>query len=139
MRVKRTTCAVLLGMVLLNGLCGGAQAAEALEADQGWAEIVIVERATNEFNMTISAKKVGTGSITLPLKAGDIVTVNAAYSPSTASVDVGLIDSDGMFHYVNITGGVIDVSIQVKEAGNYRLGIRNNSGYSIKATGYVDY
>lgn len=56
-----------------------------------------------------------------------------------ASVDFGLVDSDGVFHYFNITDGSIDETIQVDESGKYTLQIRNNSNGEVKVSGFVNY
>ena len=73
------------------------------------------------------------------MAAGESVTINASYLPKTASVDFGLVDSDGIFHFVNVTGGSIDKTIRIKESGNYTFAVRNNSSSTIEVSGFVNY
>lgn len=73
------------------------------------------------------------------MEAGETVTIKAAYTPMDASVDVGLVDSDGAFHYFNVKNGSIDKTIRIETRGNYKLAIRNNSGNVISVSGYVKY
>lgn len=61
------------------------------------------------------------------------------YSPDDASVDIGLIDPDGIFHYFNVTDGTIDKTIEIAESGNYRLAVKNNSSKTVKISGFVKY
>lgn len=52
---------------------------------------------------------------------------------------IGLIDSAGVFHYVNVKNGSIDQTFKISESDTYRLGIRNNSGKTVKVSGFVRY
>ena len=54
-------------------------------------------------------------------------------------MDFGLVDSEGIFHYVNVTTGSIDKTIEVPENGNYVFAIRNNSESTVKVSGFVTY
>lgn len=86
-----------------------------------------------------SVKESGTELIgSFPLEAGETVRINASYSPD-ASVDFGLIDSDGRFHYLNVTNGSIDKTIRIEERGNYTFAARNNSSKTVSVSGYVSY
>ena len=69
----------------------------------------------------------------------ETVRIRANYSPEDASLDFGLIDSEGVFHYINVTTGSIDKTIEVPENGSYTLMIRNNSSKSVIVTGIVRY
>ena len=51
----------------------------------------------------------------------------------------GVVDSDGVYHYVNVTTGSIDKTIEVPENGSYTLMIRNKSSKSVVVTGIVGY
>ena len=73
------------------------------------------------------------------MAAGETVTIKASYAPFGASVDFGLVDSDGVFHYFNSTGGSIDRTILIEESGRYTLQIRNNSAYQVEVAGFVNY
>ena len=65
--------------------------------------------------------------------------MDSNYSPENASLDFGLVDSNEKFHYINVTTGSIDKTIEIPENGDYTLAIRNNSSKSVKVTGVVRY
>lgn len=89
--------------------------------------------------------KISSGSIVaskdsqFPLEAGEIVTIDAIYSPKTASVDFGVIAPDGYFYYIQVKNGSINKAIEVDERGYYTLAIRNNSSHEITVKGFVYY
>lgn len=96
-------------------------------------------RATGSFNVTIAAgSTVGAGQ-SFPMAAGESVTINASYAPANASVDFGLVDADGIFHYFNVTNGSTNTTISIDKNGNYTLKIRNNSSVEVKVLGFVNY
>ena len=98
-----------------------------------------VMRASGSFNMTIDAYGKRKSDTTLPMEARETVRIYATYSPDDVSVDFGLIDSDGIYHYINVTNGIIDETIVIEERGNYTLAIRNNSVEKIQVSGFVKY
>ena len=73
------------------------------------------------------------------MSAGETVRIRASYSPENASMDFGLVDSEGVYHYINTKTGNIDKTIEIPENGDYTLAIRNNSNTSVKVTGIVRY
>ena len=137
MRTKKIVCAVLPCAILASGFCMHAQAAEPAAAQEAIA--IEIQRATNRFNISAPPKKIIGADISFSMAAGESVTINASYLPKTASVDFGLVDSDGIFHFVNVTGGSIDKTIRIKESGNYTFAVRNNSSSTIEVSGFVNY
>ena len=95
-------------------------------------------RAIGEFKMTVSAKTKAIADNSLSLEAGDTVRINASYSPD-GSVDFGLVDEDGVFHYINVKNGSIDKTIRISERGKYKFQVRNNSSVAVKVCGFVRY
>ena len=122
-----------------------ALALSCLWVSAGAAEVVtpepelVVTRATGRFSDDIPANTAIQTSTKLPLERGEVVTIRAVYSPEYADVDFGLVDSDGLFHYVNVTDGSVDTSIEVDQRGTYTFAIRNNSSFSISVSGYINY
>ena len=122
-----------------------ALALSCLWVSAGAAEVVtpepelVVARATGRFSDDIPANTAIQTSTKLPLERGEVVTIRAVYSPEYADVDFGLVDSDGLFHYVNVTDGSVDTSIEVDQRGTYTFAIRNNSSFSISVSGYINY
>ena len=98
-----------------------------------------LERASGSFNMTVPAKSILRADKSFPLESGETVTIKATYSPFSASVDFGLVDDNGKFHYLTVSNGTFDKTIKVDTRGNYVFAVRNNSGRSISVSGYVNY
>ena len=98
-----------------------------------------VERATGSFKTTVKPGVIAKRTTKLPLEAGEEVTIKATYTPYSASVDVGLIDSDGIFHYITVSDGIINETIVIEERGSYTFAIRNNGKVDIEVSGYVNY
>ena len=73
------------------------------------------------------------------MDVGETVTIDATYSPRSASVDFGLIAPDGLFYPVRGQNGSINKTIEIVERGNYTFAIRNNSNVNISVSGYVKY
>lgn len=140
MRLNKMICLVLACMLIIGT---GAVPASAVEAGTTAPEnatiYFVVSRATSSFNMRIPARSKALADSSFPMAAGESITIKASYAPFDASVDFGLVDSDGVFHYFNITGGSIDRTILIEESGHYTLQIRNNSAFEVEVSGFVNY
>lgn len=116
--------------------------ANAFSAEDTGPKVSMVDmlstRASGSFSVNVSADSIVGDRRELSLSKGETVTITATWSPS-GSVDFGLIDSDGVFHYVNATNGSIDKSIEIAESGTYVFAVRNNSSQEIKVSGYIQY
>lgn len=134
MQMKRFFCMVVACATAISCLSMNTGAVSVKESN---TELVI-QRATGQFNMDVSANSLATASSSFPLEAGETVRINASYSPD-ASMDFGLIDSDGRFHYLNVTTGSIDKTIRIEEHGNYTFAVRNNSAKTVTVSGFVRY
>ena len=95
--------------------------------------------ALGSIDVTVSANSIAFASNQISMEAGETVTINCSYSPIFASVDFGLVDSDSVFHYINVTGGSINESIIIPERGTYTLGIRNKSPIRVSVVGFLNY
>lgn len=139
--MRNRVCMMLVCLGLCCSLCinAGAVSTPAIVGESSSKTIDADIRASGSFNMTIDAHGKRTSDTTLPMEAGETVRIYATYSPDDASVDFGLIDPDGIFHYINVTNGTIDKTIVIEERGNYTLAIRNNSGEKIQVSGFVKY
>lgn len=73
------------------------------------------------------------------MSAGETITINATYMPTTADVDFGLIDKNGVFHYLKGENGAFNQEIEIPENGTYTFAVRNNSNVSVDVTGFVKY
>lgn len=140
MRLKKMICIALACMLIIGTIIIPANAIEAENtAPESRIANLAISRATGSFSMTIPAKSKALADSSFPMAAGETVTIKASYAPFNASVDFGLVDSDGVFHYFNITNGSIDKTILIEESGRYTLQVRNNSGSEVQVSGFVNY
>lgn len=154
MKIKKFFCALLMcGVVVWNFgptvvvasysgndlLDLGSMERETVERYQEYVEAEIEPRATNQFEIKVSAKSTVAADSSFSLESGETVTINASYSPSTASMDFGLIAPDGRFHPINTTSGSINKTIRVEERGSYTFAVRNNSSKTVSAVGFINY
>ena len=140
MRFKRILSVALVCAVMISCVTNVA-ATQTNEADSfvvHSTESISTTRASGEFEMTVSAKTKAIADSSLSLEAGDTVRINASYSPD-GSVDFGLVDEDGFFHYINVKNGSIDKTIRISERGKYKFQVRNNSSVAVKVCGFVRY
>ena len=135
MGMKRCFCLLFACIAIFS--CISAQAAAADIGEQA-AEIA-EPRATGEFDFEISAKSMRQASTSFPMEYGETVTITASYSPASASVDFGLIDSDGLFYPVRGSDGSINQTIRIDLRGTYTFAVRNNSNYKVSVSGFVNY
>lgn len=134
-RAKKFLYVLFVCAVLASCLGADAGAVQAPDHKQS----IAVNRASGRFSMDVYAHEVVAADSSFPLEAGETVTINASYSPLSASVDFGLIAPDGLFYSVNATNGSINRTIRVKEHGYYTLAVRNNSDSDIYVSGFVQY
>ena len=140
MRVKRIICMVLACVAIVGAVSVPASAAEIeITALENFTDKLIAPFATRSFNMSIPAKSKVIANSSFPLAAWETVTIKASYSPFSASVDFGLVDGNGKFHYLTVSNGTFDKTIKVEARGNYVFAVRNNSAKSISVSGYVNY
>lgn len=96
-------------------------------------------RATSSVNWNIDRNSTKKATTSFSLEAEETVTINCSYSPSSASVDFGLIAPDNRFYYLTGSDGSFNETLQVTQRGLYYLAIRNNSSNTVTVTGFVNY
>ena len=140
MQIRKTVCMVLVCVLMSGVFYIPANAKEnASNTPEKFSTRQVVPFATNSFSMTISAKTKALADTSFSMMSGETVTIKASYAPFDASVDFGLVDSDGVFHYFNITNGSIDKTMRISKSGKYTLQIKNNSDSEVKVSGFVNY
>ena len=127
-RIKRLLCLAMTVVIILGCLAANVGAADGLSQN-------VARRASGSFKTTVKPGFVAKGNT----NAGETVTVKASYTPYPTSVDVGLIDEDGIFHYETVKNGTIDITFSINDRGNYTFGIRNNGSTDIEVSGYIKY
>lgn len=139
MKFKQFVCMFFLCLLMVGNLSGVAEATVLQEdVSNEYVLNLIITRATGSFNISIPARSKMIADTNFPMEAGETIRINASYSPD-GSVDFGLLDADGVFHFINTTNGSINETIEINERGNYRLQIRNNSSNTVKVSGFVNY
>lgn len=132
--MKRLFC-MLLACVAMIG-CLGIKASAIQTVEEATPAL---ERASGRFSMDAYKNEVATADTDFPLEIGETVTINAVYTPRSASVDFGLIAPDGLFYPFRAENGRFDKTIEVDQRGYYTLAVRNNSDFDISVSGFVTY
>lgn len=135
MRLKKVFC-LLLACVLTFACLTMEAGAVQTETE---ANTLVIERASGRFSVDISKQSTFSADSTFPLDIGDTVTIKATYSPSSASVDFGLIAPDGLFYSLPGKRGSFSETFKADQQGQYTLAIRNNSNFDISVSGSVNY
>ncbi len=138
MGMKRYLCLLLACILIFSCVSAPAAAVDIADIEEQATEIT-AQRATGKFDFEISAKSMRKASTSFPMEYGETVTITASYSPASASVDFGLIDSDGLFYPVPESNGSINQTIRIDLRGIYTFAVRNNSNYKVSVPGFVNY
>lgn len=133
MWLKKCTCFLLACVAVFGCLFTPVAAAELEEQ-----KVEIEERrASGKFDFDIPAKTLMKASSSFPMEYGETVTITASYTPASASMDFGLIDSDGTFYPVRANNGSINQTIRIDLRGNYtayRIWVQNDTNQEMKVT-----
>lgn len=134
MRIRKVFCLIFACITLT---CCFSIIAHAAQIEEPTA-VASALRASGKFDMSVPGNTILKANSDFPLEAGETVRIKASYSPD-GSVDFGLIDSDGVFHFINVTNGTIDRTIRIEDRGTYTLAVRNNASKEISVSGFVTY
>ena len=135
MRKRNVFCVLLMCMILLGSFATIVSAVSMSDEVQTFS----MARASGRFSLDVPGNVMFEADRSFSLDAGESVTIEATYSPRSASVDFGLIAPDGLFYPVRGQNGSINKTIEIVERGNYTFAIRNNSSVEISVSGYVKY
>lgn len=155
MKVKRLMCGFLACVVMLGATIPSARAEEVPreaiiwleDLKWEWVDPTKVERLETDIALQTTDLinhvflRYSTGAVTDPtyLNARSTVTFNCSYSPSSVSMDFGVIDTSGRFYFINVKEGSINQTLGISQAGTYQVAIRNNSSQTVRVVGFVDY
>lgn len=155
MKMRQLMYVLMACVLMLAGIIPSAGAAEAPsesiiwleDLEWEWIDLAAVECLEDGIMPMASASANGLYSqlsihyITsfVDFNANDVVTFNCSYSPSSASMDFGVITSGGKFYSINVKGGSIHQAIGINQAGSYAVAIRNNSSQTVRVVGFVNY
>lgn len=98
-----------------------------------------VERATDQFEVTISAHAIMILGEGVSLDSRETVSYDCTYTPRDANVKFGYIAPDGNFCGLSGSNGSINKGIRVSERGLYTLAIWNESDGTVTVEGTVNY
>lgn len=144
MKLKKV-CSFLLICAIMAGYLNTS--AKAYSSDILYLEDVMYEnlgesfvtRASGTLNAEIAPNSIITINESFTMSANGTIKYNCTYTPKTASLDFGIVDSNNHFHYLNVTTGSINKTIRVSQGDTYTLAIRNNSDQTVTVTGTVNY
>lgn len=155
MRQKKFLCALLVCVVAAGCLLTPASAAKAPDESivflddlkWEWVDLSTVgqmeedarSRARAPADGTYSAHSIHALGQSISFQADNIITFNCSYSPLSASIDFGVIASNGRFYYINVKEGSINQTIRISQSGSYTVAIRNNSSQIVRVVGFVNY
>ena len=124
MKAKRFLGMLLVCVVALNCICPLARASQAPDGnivrleDMAWDWVYLsaveyiqpnaVSRTTSSINCSVPNRSIGIIIQNVELSARSTVAFNCSYSPSSASMDFGVITSDGRFYSINGREGSIN-------------------------------
>lgn len=135
MNRRRIVCMVT-ALVLAVGF--SVTPANAATKSDNLTHFLVAPYATGAFEFQIPGDSQAQ-SQSFRMLEGESVTINATYTPIGASVDFGLVDSNGIFHYINTSNGSIDKTIIISKSDRYTLQVRNNSSSTIDVSGDIFY
>lgn len=100
---------------------------------------IAIPLATGRLEHKLPANLITPISQPISFEKGETIAYNCTYTPKSASVDFGYVDSDSVFHYWNCTNGSISKTMNINNRGEYKIAIRNNASYAVTVTGTVRY
>lgn len=110
-----------------------------IDPQMDFGESDIMPFSSGSVNQKVSAHSIRKISHLLSLRADDSVDFNCSYTPSSASMDFGILSSAGKFYSINTQSGTINHMLGIDFSGDYYIAIRNNSDQSVTVIGSVDY
>lgn len=132
-------CSCLLLACVVSFSCLSVPAAAADTENQIQMTEALERRASGHFDFKIPGNTIMEAESSFPMEYGETVTITASYHPAAASMDFGLIDSDGIFYPVSASDGSFKQTIRIDQRGYYTFAVRNNSSYEVSVSGFVNY
>ena len=141
------TLALAAAIPLFQGSAPGKAVIELEELEWDWVappaaqhrETGPMPQAVDKIDQSVSKSSIGYVTHLIDFEAKAVVTCNCAYSPSSASMDFGLIDSSGKFYYIHVKGGSVNQAIGISQAGSYAMAIRNNASQTVRVVGFLEF
>ena len=88
-------------------ICLEDMACELVEpSDLGCWKTSIIPQSQGQIDENFPAHSLCPMDSSISLAVNDIITFNCSYSPSSASMDFGVISSSGRFYHINVKGAV---------------------------------
>jgi hypothetical protein len=93
-------------------------------------------RSVQSINVNVPAFSAAFSN-TLPMGAGQRITVNVSYWPPNAALWVGVMEPDGWISFIRAFNGTFNGSFGVWMNGSHRLVFDNGSAQSVSVSGFV--
>ena len=133
MRTKKLVVMLLIMSMIVCSMAPATMAAAGNE--QGNAGIY----ATGSIRFDVQPNSLAISRTTMPMEVGETVVIKAAYTPFSANIRIGIVDSNDRFYYVTVNDGDVDIEIEISKRDDYRLAVYNLSSSLISVSGYVNY
>ncbi|MCI8551386.1 MAG: hypothetical protein HFF56_00075 [Lawsonibacter sp.] len=131
--MRKLAVSLMICVMIFSSSTGFATAAEIP------GENLITPKVSGTVDHQVSAKAITPINDWFYASSGNSISYDCTYTPSSASVDFGVIAPDGLFYSVNCTNGTIKQSIRIDQSGQCMLAIRNNASYDVVVSGTVKY
>lgn len=154
MKLRRLLCVLLASVGVMGSLTIAVEAAKGSDENAVWLEDLPwiwidpaevepwesgpMPMATYSVDATLSAHSFKTIGQAISLTVNDVVAFDCSYSPSSASMDFGVIAPNGKFYFINVEEGSFSQVIRVNQTGSYSVAIRNNSSQAVRVVGFVN-
>ena len=94
--------------------------------------------SVGRFTLEADAETFVSSNNTFALEKGAEVKISGVFTPTSAKLNVGILDSStGVFYSQLAIDGKIDVTITALKRGDYYLAFRNNSDDVVSITGFI--
>lgn len=95
--------------------------------------------ATGSIRFDVQPDSFAISRTAMSMEVGETIVIKAAYTPFSANIRIGIVDSNDRFYYVTDNDGDVDVEIEISQRDEYRLAVYNLSSTLISMSGYVNY
>lgn len=139
MKKQKRILPFMLAFTMAVFCFGGPASAEDVRADG--RRLVTQLWSSGAFHTRISDGKCMVIGPEAPLSSEESMNFIAVCYPSDADIDLGIMDANNVFHYINSGNSGADVvngGVAVPDNGWYTIVVRNNSEYSAYVFGVVE-
>ena len=95
--------------------------------------------ATESIDETLRPNTEYLGIFKMPMSIDETIRTVFTFLPTSATIEVGILQPNGVIRYITCTGGSADHTFTVTQSGNHYLYLNNTSYNKVDISGYVVY